>query len=61
MPDFKDDHEGVCQGCAEGNHKRGPFPSSVMKTSDILQLIHYDLSDMLPITSWEDAYIISRL
>ena len=51
MPDFKDDHEGVCQGCAEGKHTGGPFASSVTKTSDILQLIHSDLSSVLPITS----------
>ena len=37
MPEFTNDHEGVCQGCAEGKHKRGPFPSCVTKTSDVLQ------------------------
>ena len=47
MPEFKNDHEGVCQGCAKGKHTRGPFPSSVTKTYDVLQLIHSDLSDML--------------
>ena len=51
MPEFRDDHEGICQGCAEGKHTMGPFPSSVTKTTDILQLIHSDLSVMLPVTS----------
>ena len=51
MHDFTNDHEGVCQGCVEGKHTRGPFLSSVIKTSDVLQLIHYDLSGMLPMTS----------
>ena len=51
MPGLRDDHEGICQGCAEGKHTRGPFPSSVIKTTDILQLIHSDLSGMLPVTS----------
>ena len=51
MPEFRDDHEGICQGCAEGKHTRGPFPSSVTKTTDILQLLHFDLSRMLPVTS----------
>ena len=51
MLEFKNDHEGVCQGCAEGKHTRGPFPSSVTKTSDILQLIHSDLYGMLPMKS----------
>ena len=56
MPEFKNDHEGVCQGCVEGKHTRGPFPSSVTKTSDVLQLIHYDLSGMLPVTSLGGCY-----
>jgi len=45
--------EGVCKGCAEEyNITRGPsFPSSVTKTSEILQLVHSDLSGMLPVTS----------
>ena len=51
MPEFKYDHEGVCQGCAKGKHTRGPLPSSVTKTTDILQLIHSNLSSMLPVTS----------
>ena len=53
MPKFSNNHEGVCQGCAEGKHTRGPFPSSVTKTSDVLQLIHFDLSGMLPVTFLE--------
>ena len=40
MPEFRDDHEGIFQGCAEGKHTRGPFPSSVTKIIDIFQLIH---------------------
>ena len=36
MPELRDDHEGICQGCGEGKHTRGPFPSSVTKTTDIL-------------------------
>ena len=51
MLEFKHDHEGISQGCAEGKHTRGPFPSSVTKTSNILQLIHSDLSGRLPVTS----------
>ena len=51
MPEFSNNHEGVCQGCAKGKHIRGPFPSSFTKTSDVLQLIHSDLPGMLPVTS----------
>ena len=50
MPDLKVDHEGVCQGCVEGKHTRGPFPSSDSKTTNILQLIHFDLSGIFPLT-----------
>ena len=56
MPEFKYEHEGICQGCAEGKHTKGPFPSSVTKTTDILQFIHYDLSGMLPMTSLGGCY-----
>ena len=45
MPEFQVDKEGVCPGCAEGKLKRGPFPSSQSKTSDILQLVHSDISE----------------
>jgi len=51
MPEFKVEHEGVYQGCAEGKHTRGPFPSSDSKITDVLQLVHSDLSGILPVTS----------
>eukprot|EP00253_Pinus_taeda_P005772 PITA_05772 len=52
MPKFRVEQEGVCPGCAEGKLKRGPFPSSQSKTSDILQLIHSDMLGMMPMNSW---------
>jgi len=51
MPEFKVEHEGVCLGCAEGKLKRGPFPSSNCKSSDILQLVHSDVSGMMTVNS----------
>ena len=51
MPEFKVDHEGVCQDSAAGKHTRGPFPSSESNTTDVLQLIRCDLLGMLPVTS----------
>ena len=50
--------EGVCKGCAERKHTRGPFPSSVTKTSEILQLVHSDLSVMLPVTSLGGMFLL---
>jgi len=40
MPKFRVEKEGICLGCVEGKLKRGPFPSILSKTSDILQLVH---------------------
>ena len=51
MPESKVEHEGVCPGCAKGKLTRGPFPSSNSKTSDILQLIHSNISGMMPVNS----------
>eukprot|EP00253_Pinus_taeda_P012928 PITA_12928 len=51
MPEFRVEKEGVCPGCVEGKLKRGPFPSSQSKTSDILQLIHSDISGMMSVNS----------
>eukprot|EP00253_Pinus_taeda_P029346 PITA_29346 len=50
MPEFQVEKKGVCSGCAEGKLKRGPFPSSQRKTSNIL-LVHSDISGMMPMNS----------
>jgi len=46
MPEFRVKKEGVCPGCSEGKLKRGPFPSSQSKTSDILQLVHAGIPEV---------------
>lgn len=51
MPEFKVERESVCPRCAEGKLTRGLFPSSNSKTTDILQLIHSDISCMMPVSS----------
>ena len=51
MPEFRLEQKGVCPRCAEGKLKRGPFHSSQSKTFDILQLVHSDISDMMPVNS----------
>ena len=51
MPEFRLEQEGVCPRCAEGKLKRGPFPSSQSKTSDILQLVHSDIFGMMLVNS----------
>jgi len=54
MPEFKVEHEGVCPGCTKGKLTRGPFPSNNSKTTDVLQLIHSNISGMMPVNSWKD-------
>jgi len=51
IPEFNVEHEGVCLGHSEGKPTRGPFSSSNSKTSNILQLIHSDISGMMPVNS----------
>ena len=51
MPKFRLEQEGVWRRCAEEKLKSGPFPSSQSKTSDILQLVHSDISSMMPVNS----------
>ena len=46
MPEFRVEKEGVYPGCVEGKLKRGPFPSSQSKTSDVLQLVHSGISEV---------------
>ena len=46
MPEFRVEKEGVCPGCVEGKLKRGPFPSSQSKTSDILQLVYSGIPEV---------------
>eukprot|EP00253_Pinus_taeda_P022616 PITA_22616 len=52
MPEFKLEHEGVCLRYAKGKLKRGPFPSSHSKSTNILQLVHSDISDDYSHKTW---------
>jgi len=49
--EFHMNHEGIYQDCVTGKHTKGPFPYSERKTTDILQLIHSNMSSVFPITS----------
>lgn len=51
IPKIITDHEGVCPGCTSGKHIKGPFPSSITKTSQVLQLIHSYLCGTMLVTS----------
>lgn len=51
MPKFHMNHEGVYQGCVIGKHVKGSFPSSERKTSNIIQLIQFDMASRFPMNS----------
>lgn len=40
IPNLKENHEGVCKGCALGKNTKRPFGSSVSRPKEILDLIH---------------------
>ena len=44
VPDFSIDHFDTCRGCAMGKFAKSPFPSSDSKATEILDLIHSDVS-----------------
>lgn len=43
IPNLKEDHEGVCKGCALGKNTKRPFGSSASRSKEILDLIHFDV------------------
>jgi hypothetical protein len=49
LPEFKVDHEGVCNGCAQGKNIKNPFPKRDNK--GVLELIHSDVCGPMPSTS----------
>jgi transposase InsO family protein len=48
LPEFKVDHEGVCNGCAQGKNIKNPFPKRDIKAEGVLELIQLDHSCMWP-------------
>jgi hypothetical protein len=40
FPQIQVNHEGICNGCAQGNHVKKPFPSSDIKAKGALEIIH---------------------
>jgi hypothetical protein len=40
LPELKGDHEGVCDGCAQGKNVKKPFSKRDNKEEGVLELIH---------------------
>jgi hypothetical protein len=43
LPELKGDHEGVCDGCAQGKNIKNPFSKRDSKAEGVLELIHSDI------------------
>jgi hypothetical protein len=48
LPEFKVDHESVCNGCAQGKNIKNPFPKRDNKEEGVLELIHSDVCGPIP-------------
>jgi hypothetical protein len=51
LPELKVDHEGVCNGCAQGKNIKNPFPKRDNKEEGVLELIHSDVCGPIPSSS----------
>jgi hypothetical protein len=51
LPEVKVDHEGVCNGCAQGKNIKNPFPKKDNKAKGVLELIHSDVCCPMPSSS----------
>jgi hypothetical protein len=51
LPEFKIDHEGICNGCAQGKNIKNPFPKRDNKEEGVLELIHSDVCGPMPSSS----------
>ena len=40
LPEIKENHEGICKGCAQGKNVKKTFPSSERKAKEILEIVH---------------------
>jgi hypothetical protein len=60
LPELKGDHEGVCNGCAQGKNAKNLFPKRDNKAEGVLELIHYDVCGPIPSSSINGDVEIKR-
>jgi hypothetical protein len=60
LPELKGDHEGVCNGCAQGKNIKNPFPKRDSKAEGVLELIHSDVCGPMPSSSINGDVEIKR-
>jgi hypothetical protein len=51
LPELKGDHEGICDGCAQGKNVKNPFLKRDNKAEGVLELIHSDVCGPMPSSS----------
>jgi transposase InsO family protein len=51
LPELNVDHEGVCNGCAQGKNIKNLFPKRDSKAEGVLELIHSDVCGPMPSSS----------
>jgi transposase InsO family protein len=51
IPKIKVDHEGACNGCAQGKNIKNPFLKRDSKEEGVLELIHLDVCGPIPSSS----------
>jgi hypothetical protein len=51
LPELKGDHEGVCDGCAQGKNVKNLFSKRDNKAEGVLELIHSDVCGPMPSSS----------
>jgi hypothetical protein len=51
LQELKVDHEGMCNGCAQGNNIKNRFPKRDNKAEGVLELIHSDVCGPMPSSS----------
>jgi hypothetical protein len=51
LPELKGDHQGICDGCAQGKNIKNPFPKKDSKTEGVPELIHSDVCGPMPSSS----------
>jgi transposase InsO family protein len=51
LQELKVDHEGVCNGCAQGKNIKNSFPKRNSKAEGVLELVHSDVCGPMPSSS----------
>ena len=51
LPEFSNEQQGVCRGCALGEHAKAVFPSNKHRVKEILDLIHLNVCGPMSVAS----------